>query len=316
MREKILSFLKKHDNFISGEELSRSLDVSRSAVWKCVEELRADGYEIAAIPRHGYRLESAPDRILPAEVQFALGTRKFGCQVEHFESLDSTMNEAFRRAMDGALEGTVIVSETQTKGRGRLGRTWASPRGKGLYFSLILRPRCPVSDAARLTLLSAVALSEAVEKVSGIRPLIKWPNDLLVDGKKLSGILTELRAEIDKVEFVVIGFGVNVNTARTLLPPEAISIKEAGGKVVSRVALLQEILRSLEKRYLALPKEGYGPVLEEWRQRSATLGRTVRFQDKSGQVEGVAEGLSEDGGLLVKMPSGETVKRMAGDILL
>jgi BirA family biotin operon repressor/biotin-[acetyl-CoA-carboxylase] ligase len=316
MRSRIVHFLKKQNTFVSGEELSKTLNVSRTAVWKCVEELRADGYEIAAVSRNGYRLTSSPDRLLAEEVQFGLGTRKFGCQVHHFDSVASTMDGAFRLGMEGAPEGAVVVAETQTKGRGRLGRAWASPKGKGLYFSIVLRPTCSAADAARLTLVAAVAVSEATEKVTGLQPRIKWPNDLLLNDKKVCGILTELRAEVDRAQFVIVGFGVNVNNTASQLLPEAVSLREVKGQALSRVALLQQILRSCEERYLADAKEGYGPVFAEWRRRSATLGRRVRFVERQKSFEGTAVDLDEDGGLVVELATGEVVKRMAGDVLL
>ena len=316
MRSRIVHFLKQQSTFVSGEELSKALNVSRAMVWKCIEELRADGYEIAAISHNGYHLTSSPDKLLAEEVQFGLGTKKFGCQVHYFDSVSSTMDEAFRLGMEGAPEGTVVVTETQTKGRGRLGRTWASPKGKGIYFSIVLRPTCSAADAARLTLAAAVAVSEATEKVSGLQPRIKWPNDLLLNDKKVCGILTELRAEVDRAQFVIVGFGLNVNNTASQLLPEAVSLREVKGERVSRVALLQQILRSFEERYLAIPSEGYGPVFEEWRRRSATLGRRVRFVERQKTFEGTAIDLAEDGGLMVKLASGEVVKRMAGDILL
>ncbi len=317
MREKLISFLKHSTGFVSGEDLSREFRVSRSAVWKCIEEFREDGYKIEAVPHHGYKLVAVPDKLTAAEVQYGLGTRKFGCEVRHFEEISSTMDEAFRWAMAGAPEGSVVTAEAQTKGRGRLGRGWVSPKGGGLYFSLILRPDLRSSQVAKLTLLSAVALSEAVQVCTGLCPLIKWPNDLLLGEKKLAGILTELRAEVDRVDFAVVGVGINVNSSGKNIPSEATSLKiEAKGQEHDRAALLREILRAYEKRYLNLKKQGFTSAMEEWCRRSATIGNGVRFEERGHVYEGVATGLAEDGGLLVLLDSGETVKRMAGDVTL
>ncbi len=316
MTTKIINILKDADALVSGEELSRRLGITRSAVWKHIEELREAGYGIEAVPRRGYRLVDVPDLLSPAEVQHGLGTKVFGCQVLHFVTVDSTMNEAFRLGMEGAPAGTVVVTETQTKGRGRLGRSWSSPKGKGLYFSILLRPPCLPSDAARLTLLAAVSISEAIEKQAGVRAMIKWPNDLLVKEKKLCGILTEMSAEVDRVRFVVVGIGINVNTAPSQLPAEATSLKVLQGQSFSRVRLLQEILRIFEARYQAMLKYGYSEVLDEWRRRSALEGRAVRFTDHGREVTGVAIGLQEDGGLLVRLADGTVVKRIGGDIVL
>ncbi|MBF0595662.1 MAG: biotin--[acetyl-CoA-carboxylase] ligase, partial [Candidatus Omnitrophica bacterium] len=285
-------------------------------VWKCIEDLRLDGYKVDAVPHHGYKLSAVPDKLIPAEIQHNLGTRKFGCDVRHFNEISSTMDEAFRLGMEGAPEGTVVTAEVQTKGRGRLGRAWVSPKGRGLYFSLILRPALSSSEASRITLLSAVALSEAVEAFTGLKPLIKWPNDLLLNGKKLAGILTELRAEVDRVDFAVVGVGLNVNTTAKELPPEGVSLKEVSGQVCDRVGLMREFLRSFEKRYLTLKKNGFAPALEEWRRRSATIGCRVRFEERGYKYEGLATGLADDGGLLVQLDSGMTIKRMAGDVIL
>ncbi|MEI6437917.1 MAG: biotin--[acetyl-CoA-carboxylase] ligase [Candidatus Omnitrophota bacterium] len=316
MRSRILQQLRKTDGFISGEDLSRELGVSRAAVWKCIEDLRSDGYKIEALPHHGYKLTASTDKLIAVEVQHGLGTRKFGCDVRYFDEMPSTMDEGFQLGMNGAPEGTLVVAETQTKGRGRLGRAWSSPKGKGLYCSLLLRPALSTAEAARLTLVSAVALSEAVETVTGLRPLIKWPNDLLLSGKKLAGILTELRAEVDRVDFAVVGIGLNVNSAVKELPPEGTSLSEVKGELCDRAEILRAFLRCFEKRYLQLKKSGFGSALEEWRRRSATIGRRVRFEERGRQREGLATGLDEDGGLLVRLDTGEIIKRMAGDVIL
>jgi BirA family biotin operon repressor/biotin-[acetyl-CoA-carboxylase] ligase len=312
----IIPILKEAQDFTSGQELSRRLGVTRAAVWKHIEELRAEGYEIEALPRRGYRLVAAPDRLSADEVKYHLDTKVFGIDVEHFESVESTMTQAFRSAMDGAPEGAIVIAERQTRGRGRLGRVWASPRGKGLYFSIILRPGGAIPGVARLTLLAAVAVSASVEKITGVRPLIKWPNDLLVNDRKICGILTEMSAEIDRVRFVVVGIGLNVNTPMFQLPPEATSLKITLGKAVSRVALLQEILRAFESRYFTMRKDGYAAALDEWRARSAMEGRAVRFVERGREIRGTAAGIDDDGGLLVRLADGTLVKRMAGDIIL
>ena len=317
MLTKIVRSLKAHEGYLSGEDISRSLDISRAAIWKYMDQLREQGYEIEAFPHRGYRLVSSPDCLLRSEVQCGLGTRKFGCDVHHYDSLASTMDEAFCLGLAGAPEGAVVVAETQTKGRGRMGRSWSSPKGRGIYFSLILRPKLPPSQAAMLTLVAAVAVSESVEKIiPRVKARIKWPNDLLVAGKKLCGILTELRAETDRVQFVVVGVGINVNTAATQLLPEATSLRAETSGVCSRIILFQEILRNFEKRYLAFLKNGPSAVVADWKERSATLGCKVRFVDRGDNRVGVAEDLADDGGLLIRMPDGKIIKRVAGDIML
>ena len=205
MQERIIQFLKMSDGYISGEEISQRLKMSRAAIWKYMQELRAQGYEIAAVPHLGYQLVTCPDKLLALEIQAGLNTKVIGKKIIVMDAVTSTMDEAFRLGMENCPEGTVVCAESQSKGRGRLGRTWSSPKARGLYFSVVLRPQLPLNQLAQLTLMSAVALAEAIESISELKPLIKWPNDLLLEDRKLAGILTELRAESDQVKFVVVG---------------------------------------------------------------------------------------------------------------
>jgi len=252
MQERIIQFLKESDGYISGEEMSQRLNMSRAAIWKHMQELRADGYEIAAVPHLGYQLVTCPDKLISYEIQSGLNTKIMGKKVIVIDTVTSTMDEAFRLGMEGCLEGTVVCAEAQSKGRGRLGRAWTSPKFKGLYFSFVLRPNLPLSRLAQLTLMSAVALAEAIESVSELKPLIKWPNDILLEEHKLAGILTELRAESDQVQFVVVGIGLNVNSSLHQLTPGASSLKVAAGQSFNRTNVFQAILQSLEKWYLRL----------------------------------------------------------------
>lgn len=315
MEEKIIQFLKKNDGHLSGEEISRQLKISRAGIWKHIQELRREGYEIAAVPHLGYRLVSSPDKLMPRELRHGLGTRSIGREIFYYDTVPSTMDTAFRLGMEGAKEGSVVCAEGQTRGKGRLGRNWVSPKGKGIYASMILRPSLLPSDAARLTLLAAVAVCEALRKVAGIDIKIKWPNDLLVRDRKLAGILTELSAETDRVRFVVIGIGVNVNTPLSLLPSRATSLKAELGRSASRVECLQEILRCLEKRYDQLNEEGFSTVIRQWKEFSSTLGQRIRIADRLGEVEGEAVDLDQDGGLLIRGDTGIIVKRMSGDVV-
>jgi BirA family biotin operon repressor/biotin-[acetyl-CoA-carboxylase] ligase len=197
-----------------------------------------------------------------------------------------------------------------------MGRLWSSPKGKGIYASLILRPSCPPSGAARLTLTAAVAMAEGIERATGVRALIKWPNDLLVDGGKLCGILTEMRAETDRVGFIVLGFGINVNNGPQQLPSGGISIRQVTGKTVSRAAVLAEVLLSLEFYYGLFNQGAFAQVLKDWKARSGTLGRPVRFEDKGRMLEGIAVDLDVNGALLVKLSDGRIVRRISGDVLV
>lgn len=315
MQEQIINFLKRSKGYLSGEEISRSVNISRAGIWKYMQELRKEGYEIEAVPHLGYQLVSIPDKLLAHEIQFDLKTKIFGCRVVYHETLSSTMDEAFKLGMEGAPEGTVVCAETQTKGRGRLGRNWASPKHKGVYLSIILRPKLSPTESAKLTLLSAVAVAQAVEKVSGIAANIKWPNDLLIKNKKFAGILTELRAEADQMKFVIVGIGLNVNNAATQLVDGATSLRQEAGKAFSRVEVVQEILRAFERWYSHLDEKGFDDVIGVWKERSQTLGKRVKITDPAGVVEGVALDLDHDGGLLIRQDSGVVVKKMAGDVV-
>ena len=207
----VLQVLRGAADPISGEYLAAQLGLSRAAVWKRVHRLKAQGYVIEGSPRRGYRLLAVPDKLLPEEVLQGLKTRRFTGPVHHFETLDSTNDLAKELAARGAPEGTVVVAETQTGGRGRLGREWNSPPGVGLYVSLVLRPMLPPMELPQITLTTAVAVVRAVRRVAGVAPGIKWPNDLLFNGKKLGGILTEMETESDRIRHVVVGLGLNVN---------------------------------------------------------------------------------------------------------
>jgi len=315
MQNKIICFLKEAEGYLSGEEISRHLKISRAGIWKYIQELRKEGYDIVAVPHLGYRLISCPDKLLPAEIQSGLGTQILGKDIRYFDSVTSTMDVAFQLGFEGADEGTVVCAESQTKGKGRLGRHWTSPKGKGIYMSVILRPSLAPADVAQLTLLSAVAVCEAVGKFCGIPAKIKWPNDILVNNKKLAGILTELSAETDRVRFVAIGLGINVNTPLSQLPANATSIKDETGRKIFRVPLVQEILRSLEKWYGNLNTKGFISVVDRWKEMSATLGKKIRLVDSNGDIEGEAVDLDEYGGLVIRNDTGLTVRRMSGDVV-
>lgn len=315
MQNKILHYLRTASGYLSGEEISRQLKISRAGIWKYIQELRQDGYDIVAVPHLGYRLVSSPDRLIPAELQNGLRTQFIGKNIECHETVKSTMDIAFQLGMDGAADGTVVCAEGQTNGKGRLGRSWASPKGKGIYMSVLLRPEMSPADVAQITLLSAVAVCESIRKLSGLPAQIKWPNDILIEDKKIAGILTELSAEMDRVRFVVVGIGVNVNTPLSQLPPAAMSIKEASGRKILRVELVQEILLSLEGWYDSLKAHGFGSAIARWKELSSTLGQRVRVVDANGHFEGEAVGLDANGGLIIRGNTGVTVKRMTGDVV-
>jgi len=314
MQTKILNFLKKTDEYVSGEEISNSLKISRQALWKHIESLREDGYDILAVPHLGYKLVSSPDRLFASEIKSGLGTKIIGKHIYYFDSLDSTMDTAMQLGIKSAHEGTIVLAEAQSKGRGRMGRDWVSPKYKGIYLSLILRPQIPPSQLPILTLLTAVSICEALESVCSLEAKIKWPNDIFINNKKLGGILTELNAEMDEVRFVVIGIGLNINNDKKSLLPGANSVLLEKGEAFDRIRILQQILKRIEENYLLLKSRGPDFIVKGWRQRNITLGRRVKISSHKEHIEGEAIDIDSDGALLLRKDSGITQRVTAGDV--
>jgi len=312
----VLQVLRGSRDPISGERLAGQLGLSRAAVWKRVHRLKALGYAIEGSPRRGYRLLGVPDKLLPEEVLQGLTTLVLTGPVHHFETLDSTNNYAKELAAREAPEGTVVIAETQTGGRGRLGRDWNSPPGVGLYVSVVLRPMLPPMELPQITLTAAVAVVRAVRRVTGMAPGIKWPNDLLLNGKKLGGILTEMETESDRIRHVVIGLGLNVNNLDfpTELTGIAASLAQALGRTFSRVELLQAWLEEFEALYGRFLNQGFPEILEEWKLYAVTLGRAVTVQQGPRKISGQAVDVASDGALLLQTPGGEMVRVTSGEI--
>jgi len=315
MQEKIIDLLKKKQDYISGEEISQRLKISRQALWKHIQELKEIGYDIVAVPHLGYQLVSSPDRLFPSEITRHLNTKFIGKKIYYFDSVASTMDIAVELGLKGSPEGALILAETQSKGRGRLGRIWSSPKYKGIYLSLILKPRILPNQASILTLLAAVGICEAIKEIIGLDTQIKWPNDILIHNKKLAGILTELNAEMDEVRFIVIGIGLNVNNDAKSLITGATSLKEQSKENINRVELLQQMLRQIEVNYLLFREKGSAPIIEKWRDYNITLGRRVKVFAHKEHIEGEAVDIDIDGGLLIRRDSGVTEKVMSGDIV-
>jgi BirA family transcriptional regulator, biotin operon repressor / biotin---[acetyl-CoA-carboxylase] ligase len=314
VKEKILDFLNKKHDYLSGDQISRHLGISRQGLWKHIQELKDLGYEIVAVPHLGYRLESCPDRLFDFEVGRCLHTKFVGKKIHYFDYLSSTMDLAMQLGMRGSASGTLVLAEAQVKGRGRLGREWFSPKYKGIYLSLILRPMISPAASPVLTLMSAVSICETAKEFLGLEAQIKWPNDVLIHNKKVSGILTEMNAEMDKVNFVVIGIGLNVNNDKKTLLPQATSLKQEQGQEINRVALLQELLRRIESNYFLLQDHGAGEIINKWRSFTLTLGTRVKVDYQGKQVEGQALDIDSDGALLVRKDSGLTQKVSSGDV--
>ncbi len=317
MDDKILNiFRASNGEFISGEEISEKLKVSRAAVWKHIEQLRKEGYEITGEPHVGYRLTATPDKLTTEEVSYRLGTKIIGKRIHSYESTDSTNDIALRLAESGSPEGTAVFSEGQSKGRGRLGREWSSPKGKGIYLSFILRPKISPTHASKITLMSAIAVAMAIRKVTDLTALIKWPNDIMVNGHKVCGILTEMSAEVNTVKYVVIGIGINVNTDKEHLPKGAASLKSELGDAVSRVELTRELLRETERQYNLFREKGFEHIVTEWRNLSYMLGERVKVICQNKKIEGYAVDLDLNGALVIRLDSGFTEKVTAGDVVM
>jgi len=315
MQDKILDWLRKKQDYLSGDQLSQRLGISRQALWKHIQQLKDTGYEIVAVPHLGYRLASCPDRLFPSEITYGLNTKIMGKKIYYFDILPSTNEMASELGIQGAPEGTLVLAEGQSRGHGRLGRNWFSPKYKGIYLSLILRPGILPALSPVLTLIAAVSICEAIKENTGLAAQIKWPNDIFLHNKKLGGILTELNAEMDIVRFVVVGIGLNVNNDKRSLVQGGISLREEKGEPISRVSLTQEILRDMERNYLSFQAEGSQGIIEKWRNYSITLGRRVRVSLEKRQVEGEAIDIDADGGLLVRTDAGLRQKIISGDII-
>jgi BirA family biotin operon repressor/biotin-[acetyl-CoA-carboxylase] ligase len=317
--EEILRLLRERSSgFLSGEEISRRLKVSRTAVWKRVKHLRALGYEIGATTRSGYRLIRSPDVLTPSEVKHLLGTKWMGKTIHHYHTIDSTNSMAYELALDGAEEGEVVIAESQKMGRGRMGRQWFSPPFLNLYLSVILRPKIPPHQASLITLVAAVATAEAIQKSSGLNPLIKWPNDILLKGQKVAGLLSEIHSEVDRIHFVILGIGVNLNMDRKMFSKEirnvATSLKREMGQAISRKTFLQALLQELEVWYEIFLKKGAAPVLKAWRDRAQIKGRPVKVTSFGDALSGIAIDIDSDGALILETEGGERKRVVAGDV--
>lgn len=333
-RSKVKKALLEHfyrfpEKYISGEKLSRHLQCTRAAVWKTIEELRKEGYRIEAVPNRGYRLLGAPDKLFPHELQARLSCRWIGSRVYYYETLASTQQLAYELAKDGAPSGTVVIAEQQTGGRGRLGRPWHSPPGTGIWLSLLLRPTVALAHLSQLTLVTAVALVDAIR--AGFRPddrlspeavRIKWPNDIYVlqngGRKKICGILTEVHAEMDRVHTCVIGIGLNVNQAAEDFPPEirdkATSLALATGRRWHRVSLAARILEQFEIWYETFVQQGFSAVREAWQERALPIGTPIQVQFLGQRMEGTYDGLTAEGALRFRGPDGQVLTVHSGDV--
>ena len=319
MSKDILKYLREKE-YISGEVVAQRLGISRVAVWKQIQKLKNMGYKITSDQNLGYCLVSRPDLLLPQEIQRGLSTNYISKEIYYFPELKSTNIMAKEKASHGAEgigEGTLIIAERQSAGKGRLGREWFSPAG-GIWLSIILYPQLSPSYISRITLMTAVAAVKSIKICTQIESQIKWPNDILINEKKVCGILTEMSAELDIINWVVVGIGINVNIDHREFPEDiqenTISLKEILGKEVFRVKLVQTFLQEFEKYYEKLKREEFPSILREWKLYSHTLGMKIEVNIGEKVVIGEAIGINENGALILKKEDGELVEIISGTI--
>lgn len=314
--ESILKILIDSGDYVSGQQLAERLGVSRQSVWKGIKALRENGCQISSVTNKGYRLESLPSRLEGAAVKAALKSKILGNTIIVLDSVGSTNDYLKQLGNEGAQSGTVVTAREQTKGKGRLGRSWQGARGKALAFSVLLRPKMSPSEVGEVTPLAGLAMCKAIHRVTELDCMIKWPNDIIVGGKKLVGILTEMSAEYDAVEYIVIGIGVNVE--QTVFPEEiafkATSLLLETGRHFDQNKLLAEFINQLEGEFSANNLSLTPSALDEYEKRCATIGRSVTFRRGERTISGMAVGIAEGGRLKVMLSDGSIRKISSGEV--
>lgn len=317
MKEKIIQLLNDAEEYISGEEISNQLGVSRTAIWKVIKQLREQGYEIESITRKGYKLVKSPDVLKSEEIRYNLNTKLLGKKVITFDTLESTNKEAKRFAIEGENEGTVIISEEQTSGKGRRGKDWISPPNSGIWMSIILRPEIIVQNASMLTLVAGLAVCKAIQEETKLNVEIKWPNDIILDEKKVGGILTEMSSEIDFINFIIVGIGINVNIPS--FPEEisnvATSLLINGKKNYKRKNIVKKILEYFEIYYNKyLQTEDLTYLIEEYNKYCINIGRDVKIINKNEVLIAKAKEVTTSGELVVIDDNGKEVIINSGEV--
>lgn len=316
MKTEILKQLRENGGYISGQELCERFGVSRTAVWKAVRQLEEEGFKIEAVRNKGYHLLDSCDIMTKTELESRI-EGAFGREVEYHNTIDSTNIRAKRLAEEGADAGTLVVSDCQEAGRGRRGRSWVSPPGENIFMSLILRPDIPPASASMVTLTAALAVREGIEETAGLSAFIKWPNDIVSNGKKLCGILTEMSAEMEGVHYVVVGIGINANIRE--FPEEvketATSLALETGEKIVRSRLIAAIMKAFEKYYGEFIRCGdLSELAGVYNSYIVNRGGGVRVLDPNGEYTGRSLGIDKNGELLVKTDSGEIRKVISGEV--
>ena len=309
--------LKERQGFVSGQELSDGLGVSRTAVWKAVNQLKAEGWQIEAVRSQGYRLLGEADVMTSSELATMLDTDWLGKRLAYYDETDSTNVQARKLAESGAPHGTLVAADCQTAGKGRRGRSWSSPKGTGIWTSILLRPAFSPVCASMLTLVAGMAVARGIEEACGLHPLIKWPNDLVLNGKKICGILTEMSTELMEIQYVVPGIGINVN--QTEFPDEiketAASLYLESGKIWKRSGLIAAIMEAFEKNYdIFLETGDMSGLMEEYNQYLVNRGKEVCVLAPQGEYRAMADGINREGSLLVTRADGTREEIISGEV--
>ncbi|QSZ28117.1 biotin--[acetyl-CoA-carboxylase] ligase [Aceticella autotrophica] len=316
IKENIIKILKENKNkFVSGQQLCNKLNISRTAVWKYINELKNNGYMIESQHKSGYMLINEPDIIDYIEISPFLKTDFIGKNYIHLESISST-NDYAKEIASKAENGTIVVSEEQTSGRGRLGRKWVSEKGQGLWMSIILKPELTPQSSVKLTQVAAVSVVNAIIETIELNASIKWPNDIIINGKKICGILTEMNAELDRVNYVIVGIGLNVNMNKFPddLKDKATSLFIETGKKIDRKKLTASIINNFEKYYYIFLKEGFEPIRISCLKHSVTIGSEVRVISGKNEFNGKAVDIDNDGNLIIEIGDGSRKAVMSGDV--
>lgn len=321
LRKKLLdAFTNAEGSYLSGQYLAELIGCSRTAVWKHIEELRKDGFELEAVRRKGYRILKTPEKITADEIRLGLTTDFIGRHIHYEEIVESTQKIAHQLATEVVPEGTVVIAEEQTSGRGRMNRQWHSPKYTGVWMSLIIRPNIPLTKAPQVTLLTAVAIVQAIEEITGLYPQIKWPNDIFINGKKVTGILTELQAEADQIHSIIIGIGINVNQKREDFPVElretASSLMIESGEQISRSTLIKSVFKHFEKLYNLYLEQGFFPIKLLWEGYAISIGKKIKARTLTNVLEGKALGITDEGVLMLEDEDGKIHHIYSADIEL
>lgn len=316
MKYKILELLKSKDGFISGEEIGKILNISRSAVWKNISKLKEYGYKITSFTNKGYRLEDSSDVINDYEIKKTVTTKIFGKNFINLKETDSTNEEAKRQAQKGVSDGFLVIAEKQTKGKGRLGHIWTHSNNSNLAFSIVLKPDLIPEDITSLTLIAGLSVCVALRK-AGVVSYVKWPNDVIINGKKAVGILTEISCEIERVNYVVVGIGININERYfdDELSDKATSLFIETGKVFKKAEILNLVLNEFEKNYYKFIKTGnFNSFVEEYRTLCVNIGKEIKAVSKKETITGIVSDISEKGELVIKNPENNSIFLASGEV--